>query len=204
MQVHLVERLVLEVLVDELVLVVEDLQLIRGRAGYLLHLFLHVPNGFVIGCSARAHTRTRTRQCNGRQVRVALVSSLLGLPPVSAPLLPLSERVHHHQCFIPRALHSSHVHTRTPSRPQQLLETTCTCTWEQKEGPRTTYRMSITCGGYSLPLLMETKIWFPPMSCPYAAIVAAAASRALRRFASRIKNIEGGAVARRMKGSRRR
>ena len=31
--------------------------------------------------------------------------------------------------------------------------------------------MSTTCGGYSFPLRIDTKIWLPPMSCPYAAIV---------------------------------
>ena len=61
MQVHLIQCFVLELLINKLVLVVEDLQLLRGRASQLLHFLLHVPERLVICGSGVSEQHAHTQ-----------------------------------------------------------------------------------------------------------------------------------------------
>ena len=70
-QVHLIECSFFILLISELTLVVENLKLLRGRAGHLLHFLLNVPERLVV-CSSVAfpqkathtHTHTHTQLFN--------------------------------------------------------------------------------------------------------------------------------------------
>ena len=115
-QVHLIECSFFILLISELTLVVENLKLLRGRAGHLLHFLLNVPERLVV-CSSVAfpqkatHTHTHTviqphihvksHTPIPQPLHISSVST--AITPLSIPVpVPLSTITH---------THSSPIHT---------------------------------------------------------------------------------------------